>query len=362
MEAESRQDRPSAPARMSLRIEEAIGAASMALICIISFANVVVRYATNVSFAFTEEFSVFLLVVMTFVGASLAVATDSHIRIHFFIDRLGPKARAVADAISLLATTAMYAFITYHGALLTLDEWRFGETSPGLGYPNWIYTVWLPVLSVVVLIRVGRPGDRLGQGVVVIEASLLMLLVFIGLLAIGTPIAVALGLSGILGIATGLDSSTVAMVGTVTYASIAKYPLVAIPLFILTGMIFERSGVAGRLVQFASAIVGARRGGLAVVSILVCLIMGGMSGSGARRRRRRGHGHDPQHDPCGLSARLFRQRDRVVGIDGDPDPAINCADPVFDHGAGHRSARAVRSRAGAGLSCRTRHRGADHLD
>lgn len=113
-----------------------------------------------------------------------------------------------------------------------------------------------------------------------IEASLLMLLVFIGLLAIGTPIAVALGLSGILGIATGLDSSTVAMVGTVTYASIAKYPLVAIPLFILTGMIFERSGVAGRLVQFASAIVGARRGGLAVVSILVCLIMGGMSGSG----------------------------------------------------------------------------------
>lgn len=154
MEAESRQDRPSAPARMSLRIEEAIGAASMALICIISFANVVVRYATNVSFAFTEEFSVFLLVVMTFVGASLAVATDSHIRIHFFIDRLGPKARAVADAISLLATTAMYAFITYHGALLTLDEWRFGETSPGLGYPNWIYTVWLPVLSVVVLIRV----------------------------------------------------------------------------------------------------------------------------------------------------------------------------------------------------------------
>lgn len=131
-----------------------------------------------------------------------------------------------------------------------------------------------------------------------IEASLLMLLVFIGLLAIGTPIAVALGLSGILGIATGLDSSTVAMVGTVTYASIAKYPLVAIPLFILTGMIFERSGVAGRLVQFASAIVGARRGGLAVVSILVCLIMGGMSGSGARRRRRRGHGHDPQHDPC----------------------------------------------------------------
>lgn len=113
-----------------------------------------------------------------------------------------------------------------------------------------------------------------------IESSLLMLVVFASLLVIGTPIAVSLGLSGVLGIAVGLDTQTVAMVGTVTYASIAKYPLVAIPLFILTGMIFERSGVAGRLVQFAAAIVGARRGGLAVVAILVCLIMGGMSGSG----------------------------------------------------------------------------------
>lgn len=154
METESRQDPPAPPVRASLKIEEAIGATAMAAICLISFANVVVRYATNVSFAFTEEFSVFLLVVMTFVGASLAVATDGHIRIHFFVDRLGPKGRAAAEAVSLLATTAMFAFVAWHGALLSLDEWRFEETSPGLGYPNWIYTVWLPILSVVVLMRV----------------------------------------------------------------------------------------------------------------------------------------------------------------------------------------------------------------
>ena len=59
-----------------------------------------------------------------------------------------------------------------------------------------------------------------------------------------------------------------------------EYPLIAIPLFVLTGMIFERSGVAQKLVDFASAVVGPRRGGLAVVAVLVCLLMGGMSGSG----------------------------------------------------------------------------------
>lgn len=113
-----------------------------------------------------------------------------------------------------------------------------------------------------------------------IEANFVLLGVFILLLVIGAPIAVSLGLAGAAAVAIGLDLNTVAMIGTNTYASVAKYPLIAIPLFVLTGMVFERSGVAGRLVVFAQSIVGPRRGGLAIVATVVCLIMGGMSGSG----------------------------------------------------------------------------------
>jgi hypothetical protein len=57
-------------------------------------ANVLVRYFTDISFAFTEEISVALLVVMTLIGASHAFATNHHIAITFFVDRkpalLGP--------------------------------------------------------------------------------------------------------------------------------------------------------------------------------------------------------------------------------------------------------------------------------
>jgi len=113
-----------------------------------------------------------------------------------------------------------------------------------------------------------------------IGAGTALLLVFAAGLVLGWPIAVALGLSGIVGIWMGLDVYALGTVGTNTYNAIAKYPLIAIPLFVLTGMIFERSGVAERLVRFASALVGPRRGGLALVAILVCMIMGGMSGSG----------------------------------------------------------------------------------
>jgi len=111
-------------------------------------------------------------------------------------------------------------------------------------------------------------------------ANLVLLFGFVGLLLVGTPVAIALGMAGLAAIFVGLDMYAVGNTATIAYTSIAKYPLIAIPLFILTGMIFERSGVAARLVLLAQAVVGPRRGGLALVAILVCLIMGGMSGSG----------------------------------------------------------------------------------
>lgn len=103
---------------------------------------------------------------------------------------------------------------------------------------------------------------------------------FLALLALGVPVAFALGLSGAIGIVAGLSPDMLATLGTNTYNSVAKYPLIAIPLFILTGLVFEKAGVAIRLVRFAQAVIGPRHGGLAMVAVLVCMIMGGMSGSG----------------------------------------------------------------------------------
>lgn len=110
--------------------------------------------------------------------------------------------------------------------------------------------------------------------------DLWMLLIFGACLVLGMPVAFALGLGGAAGIVTGLSPDMLATLGTNTYNSIAKYPLIAIPLFILTGIIFERAGVAASLVNFAQSLIGRRHGGLALVAVLVCLIMGGMSGSG----------------------------------------------------------------------------------
>ena len=108
--------------------------------------------------------------------------------------------------------------------------------------------------------------------------SWLLFGVFVALTAAAVPLAVALGLSAtavIVAAKMGLMS-----VPTTVYSGIAKYPLIALPVFILAGMIFERSGVAARLVRLAESIVGKRSGGLAVAAVLVCMVLGGISGSG----------------------------------------------------------------------------------
>lgn len=152
-------------ARVPIRIEEAAGALAMALICVISLGNVVVRYATNISFAFTEEFSVFLLVFMTFVGASAAFATDTHIRITYFLERMPRALCWLCELVSVSATTLLFSLVIYYGFEVSWDEWYWGETSPGLGYPAWIYSIWLPLLSIAIVLRVlGRARATLFGG------------------------------------------------------------------------------------------------------------------------------------------------------------------------------------------------------
>ena len=137
-----------------LSFEQALGAIAMGLIAVISIANVIVRYATNVSFAFTEEFSIVLLVVMTFAGAGLAAARDTNIRIVWFRDRAPVPLRRLLDIAVALASLLMFALVLWYGARLTHDQWDFGETSPGLGYPTWIYTIFMPLLAGLVLYRI----------------------------------------------------------------------------------------------------------------------------------------------------------------------------------------------------------------
>ncbi len=111
----------------------------------------------------------------------------------------------------------------------------------------------------------------------------LLFILFVGLMIIGVPVGVALGAAGTLAIALANPETHwfgLMAVSQSFYAGLAKYPLLAIPMFVLVGSIFDRSGVAARLVRLAVAITGHGPGMLAVVAIGVAMFLGGISGSG----------------------------------------------------------------------------------
>lgn len=137
-----------------VRIEEFLAAAAMALISCITFGNVLVRHFTAVSFAFTEEFSVFLMVFLTFAGASAAFARNRHIRMTFITDRLPPGVARKVEYLVLALSASMFSVLCWYGSRLFWDDWKFGTTSPGIGIPQWIYTIWLPILSLVIVLRI----------------------------------------------------------------------------------------------------------------------------------------------------------------------------------------------------------------
>lgn len=135
------------------RFERVLAALAMLVIALISLANVIVRYLTDASFAFTEEFSVFLLVLLTFAGASVALRRHRHIRIGLLERALPPGPRRVLIVLQSLCGLAVLGLIVWFGGLLAWQEYQWETLSPGLGLPQWVYLIWLPLLAAVMMLR-----------------------------------------------------------------------------------------------------------------------------------------------------------------------------------------------------------------
>jgi TRAP-type C4-dicarboxylate transport system permease small subunit len=133
-----------------LAIEDWLTVAVMALLALITFANVLVRYFTNQSFAWTEEFSVFLMIVLALVAGSASVARNRQIRIEYFADS-GPASRQRALArFGAFMVFLLFALMAVLSSRIVWDHVKYDETSPGIGVPMWWYSIWLPVMSVAI--------------------------------------------------------------------------------------------------------------------------------------------------------------------------------------------------------------------
>jgi C4-dicarboxylate transporter DctM subunit len=109
-------------------------------------------------------------------------------------------------------------------------------------------------------------------------AALIVFGLFILLIAFGIPIGTALGAAGI-GAIINFDLG-IAMVSRNFEANIAKFPLIAIPFFILAGILMEKSKIVDGISRFVILLTGKKTGGLAIAGVITCIFWGAVSGSG----------------------------------------------------------------------------------
>lgn len=146
-------DVETAKAKVPLKIEDWLTVIIMAALALITFANVLTRYFTNHSFAWTEEISIFLMILLTLVAASAAVARNRHIRIEYFSDQGSALRRQRLLRFGAFMVMVLFIIITVLSARVVWDDYRYFETSPGIGVPQWWYTIWLPIFSAGIALR-----------------------------------------------------------------------------------------------------------------------------------------------------------------------------------------------------------------
>jgi C4-dicarboxylate transporter, DctM subunit len=101
---------------------------------------------------------------------------------------------------------------------------------------------------------------------------------FATLLLLGSPIAVALGVSAMLTfLYVGTDLSSIVQIA---FNSVNSFPIMALPAFVLAGALMDCAGISKRLVYVAETMVGKVNGGLAITTTLACVFFGAISGSG----------------------------------------------------------------------------------
>ncbi len=140
---------------------------------------------------------------------------------------------------------------------------------------------------------------------------MLMLLVFLALLAIGTPIFAAMVLASVAYVLNTGNLSLFVMAAQRMFASVNSFTLLAVPFFVFAGLVMNMSGISKRLFEFANALVGHLTGGLGHVNVLASMIFAGMSGSAVA-------------DAAGLGAIEIKAM-KEAGFDSDFSGAVTAA-------------------------------------
>ncbi|MCM3601227.1 TRAP transporter small permease [Robertmurraya korlensis] len=136
------------------RIEENILVFTFSVMCIIAFANVISRYFLNYSLAFTEEVTINLFVLLTFLGTSVGVRNHAHLGFTLIYDKANDMGKKFLCVFSSLITCALFILLTYYGVKMVQFQLMLNQTTPAMGWPQWVFTLAFPIGCCFCIFRV----------------------------------------------------------------------------------------------------------------------------------------------------------------------------------------------------------------
>jgi tripartite ATP-independent transporter DctM subunit len=275
-----------------------LAAAVLALLLVVVVGATVARYLFGTGFVASEDLGIWLHTALVFFGLPLCAAGPLAMRLDVLTDRLSGGAKALAEGIAEVVVVAA-ALVLISGASTVVS--LIGGVSPTLDVPE-AWRFW-PVIGggVLAVVQVVLRGLAAGRAPATIALILLAGAAILGVshqpavwpvglpslvaaaiacsaLLVGAPLAHSLIVGLAVAVPFGARLPEAAIVQQ-TVSGIGKFLLLAIPFFLLAGMLMNIGGLAGRLVRFASALVGHRRGGMAQATLLTNLMFSGVSGS-----------------------------------------------------------------------------------
>lgn len=282
-----------------MRMTEYVAGAVLAVDVVVVFVSVIFRYFLHDPFDWAEEVARALMVIQVFFGAATVLARSQHVGVDLFRGMLPARWQPALIQLGSWIIVGVSGSLFASSCELLVDSYNM---TTSIGLPQWIYVYPVAIGSLFMTLfglanAVNGPRrmvwGTLGAVVLATAAVVawntlnsehaippwaLLTAGFFGGMALGMPIAFVLALSSLVFFMAD-PSLPMLVYSQQVMAGTDHYVLLAIPFFVLAGLLMEANGMSSRLIELLLRMFGRLRGGLGLITITATAFFSGVSGS-----------------------------------------------------------------------------------
>lgn len=127
------------------KFEKFVACASVSVMAVLVFVNVIARFVFNSPLAVADEMSCYLFVLMSFMGTAIAARRKAHLGLTIVTDKLSPAAARKVQVLMYLIAAVFCLLIVVFGVEMVMSQYTLGQETATMQWPEWIYGLFVPV-------------------------------------------------------------------------------------------------------------------------------------------------------------------------------------------------------------------------